>query len=85
MCATMAHVVAGHVTRTGTRADVDPQSEFMRDLKDAAGEALKSTRVGTAWTRTTWRMHGRCSATISIALSVRQRADTKVVGEAGRL
>jgi hypothetical protein len=46
----MAHVVAGHVTRTGTRADVDLQSEFMRDLKDAKGEALKSTRV-VRWPR----------------------------------
>jgi len=39
-------LVAGHVARTGTRADVDLQSEFMKDLKAAAGAALKSTRVG---------------------------------------
>jgi glyoxylase-like metal-dependent hydrolase (beta-lactamase superfamily II) len=39
-------LVAGHVTRTGTRADVDLQIEFMQDLKSAAGAALKSTRFG---------------------------------------
>jgi len=39
-------LVAGHVARTGTRADVELQSEFMKDLKAAAGAALKSTRVG---------------------------------------
>jgi hypothetical protein len=39
-------LVAGHVARTGTRADVDLQSKFMKDLKAAAGAALKSTRVG---------------------------------------
>ena len=39
-------LVAGHVARTGTRADVDLQSEFMKDLKAAAGAALKSTRFG---------------------------------------
>jgi glyoxylase-like metal-dependent hydrolase (beta-lactamase superfamily II) len=39
-------LVAGHVARTGTRADVELQSEFMKDLKAAAGGALKSTRIG---------------------------------------
>jgi hypothetical protein len=39
-------LVSGHVTRTGTRADVDLQSEFMNDLKSAAADALKTTRVG---------------------------------------
>jgi glyoxylase-like metal-dependent hydrolase (beta-lactamase superfamily II) len=39
-------LVAGHVARTGTPADVDLQSEFMSDLKAAAGGALKATRVG---------------------------------------
>jgi glyoxylase-like metal-dependent hydrolase (beta-lactamase superfamily II) len=39
-------LVSGHVTRTGTRADVDLQSDFMNELKSAAGEALKATRVG---------------------------------------
>ena len=32
--------------RTGTRADVELQSEFMKDVKAAAGTALKSTPVG---------------------------------------
>jgi glyoxylase-like metal-dependent hydrolase (beta-lactamase superfamily II) len=39
-------LVAGHVTRTGTRADVELQSEFMKDVKAAAGTALKSTPIG---------------------------------------
>jgi glyoxylase-like metal-dependent hydrolase (beta-lactamase superfamily II) len=39
-------LVSGHVTRTGTRADVELQSEFMNDLKAAAGSALGSTKVG---------------------------------------
>ena len=38
--------VGGHVTRVGTRADVELQSEFMTDLKAAASSALKSTQVG---------------------------------------
>ena len=37
-------LVAGHVMRT--RADVELQSEFMNDVKAAAGTALKSTPVG---------------------------------------
>jgi hypothetical protein len=39
-------LVAGHVARSGTRADVVLQNEFMKDLKAAAGAALKSTPVG---------------------------------------
>jgi glyoxylase-like metal-dependent hydrolase (beta-lactamase superfamily II) len=39
-------LVSGHVTRSGTRADVDLQMEFMNDLQSAAAEALKTTRVG---------------------------------------
>jgi len=39
-------LVAGHVARTGTRADVELQSEFLKDLKAAAGSALGSTKVG---------------------------------------
>ena len=39
-------LVGGHVARTGTRTDVDLQSDFMRDLKAAAGVALKATRIG---------------------------------------
>jgi len=39
-------LIAGHVARTGTRADVALQSEFMNDLKKAAGDALGSTEIG---------------------------------------
>ncbi len=39
-------LVAGHVARTGTPADVELQSEFMNDLKAAAGAALKATKPG---------------------------------------
>ena len=39
-------LVGGHVERTGTRADVDLYSEFLSDLKSAAGEALKTTKFG---------------------------------------
>jgi glyoxylase-like metal-dependent hydrolase (beta-lactamase superfamily II) len=39
-------LVAGHVARTGTKADVVLQSEFINDLKAAAGRALQSTKVG---------------------------------------
>jgi glyoxylase-like metal-dependent hydrolase (beta-lactamase superfamily II) len=39
-------LVAGHVARLGTRADVELQRHFMKDLRDSAGAALKSTRVG---------------------------------------
>ena len=39
-------LVAGHVARTGTHADVDVQSAFMGDLRNAAGQALQTTPVG---------------------------------------
>jgi hypothetical protein len=39
-------LVGGHVERTGTRADVELYSEFLSDLKNAAGEALKTTKFG---------------------------------------
>lgn len=39
-------LVSGHVTRTGTHADVALQLEFMDDLRDAAREALKHTKPG---------------------------------------
>jgi glyoxylase-like metal-dependent hydrolase (beta-lactamase superfamily II) len=39
-------LVAGHVARTGTHADVDAQAEFNRDLKAAAGRALATVRPG---------------------------------------
>ena len=32
-------IVAGHLTRLGTRADVEVQREFVRDLEMAAGKA----------------------------------------------
>ncbi|MCC8364472.1 MBL fold metallo-hydrolase [Lysobacter sp. A6] len=38
--------VGGHVERTGTHEDVDTQVAFYHDLKDAAGQALASTRPG---------------------------------------
>jgi glyoxylase-like metal-dependent hydrolase (beta-lactamase superfamily II) len=38
--------VGGHVSRTGTHADVRLQLEFMADLKSAAAAALKSTAAG---------------------------------------
>jgi hypothetical protein len=38
--------VSGHVTRTGTHADVALQLEFMGDLKNAARQALMSTKPG---------------------------------------
>jgi glyoxylase-like metal-dependent hydrolase (beta-lactamase superfamily II) len=38
--------VGGHVSRTGTHADVDRQLAFMRDLKDAAGKALGANKPG---------------------------------------
>jgi glyoxylase-like metal-dependent hydrolase (beta-lactamase superfamily II) len=40
-------LVGGHVERTGTHADADVQSEFYRDLRQAAADALASTRPGT--------------------------------------
>jgi glyoxylase-like metal-dependent hydrolase (beta-lactamase superfamily II) len=39
-------LVSGHVTRTGTHADVALQLEFMNDLKNAARQALMSTKAG---------------------------------------
>src|SRR4051812_46580726 len=39
-------VVGGHVTRVGTRADVEMQAEFYRDIKQAAATALSTTKVG---------------------------------------
>lgn len=39
-------LVSGHVTRTGTHDDVALQLEFMNDLKNAARQALMSTKPG---------------------------------------
>jgi glyoxylase-like metal-dependent hydrolase (beta-lactamase superfamily II) len=39
-------LVSGHVARVGTRADVQLQSDFINDLKAAAGEALRITKAG---------------------------------------
>ncbi|MBU1374921.1 MAG: MBL fold metallo-hydrolase [Alphaproteobacteria bacterium] len=39
-------LVGGHVTRTGTHADVRTQLEFMNDLKAAATQALQTTTPG---------------------------------------
>jgi glyoxylase-like metal-dependent hydrolase (beta-lactamase superfamily II) len=39
-------LVGGHVARTGTHADVEVQSEFMQDVKQAASAALGSTKPG---------------------------------------
>ncbi|MEP6945922.1 MAG: MBL fold metallo-hydrolase [Acidobacteriota bacterium] len=39
-------LVGGHVERTGTRADVELYSEFLKDLKNAADESLKTTQFG---------------------------------------
>ena len=39
-------LVGGHVARTGTRADVDTQAEFNRDVKQAAATALATTKFG---------------------------------------
>jgi len=38
--------VGGHVARVGTRADVDTQLEFLRDIKQAATTALATTKLG---------------------------------------
>jgi glyoxylase-like metal-dependent hydrolase (beta-lactamase superfamily II) len=38
--------VGGHVTRTGTHADVDLQAEFNQDVKQAAATALATTKPG---------------------------------------
>ena len=39
-------LVSGHVERTGTHSDVELQLEFMNDLRNAALEALKTTKPG---------------------------------------
>lgn len=39
-------LVGGHVARAGTHADVELQSEFYRDIKQAAATALATTKVG---------------------------------------
>jgi glyoxylase-like metal-dependent hydrolase (beta-lactamase superfamily II) len=39
-------LVSGHVARTGTKADVELQSQFINDLKAAAGKALQTTKPG---------------------------------------
>jgi glyoxylase-like metal-dependent hydrolase (beta-lactamase superfamily II) len=39
-------LVAGHVARIGTHADVDLQSDFLGDLKAAATKALATTKPG---------------------------------------
>jgi glyoxylase-like metal-dependent hydrolase (beta-lactamase superfamily II) len=39
-------LVAGHVARTGTHADVDLQSEFNKDVRQAAANALAATKFG---------------------------------------
>jgi glyoxylase-like metal-dependent hydrolase (beta-lactamase superfamily II) len=39
-------LVSGHVERTGTHSDVELQLEFMNDLRNAAREALKTTKPG---------------------------------------
>jgi glyoxylase-like metal-dependent hydrolase (beta-lactamase superfamily II) len=43
-------LVGGHVTRTGSRADVELQAEFMQDLRQAAATALSNTRPGEGMT-----------------------------------
>ncbi len=39
-------LVSGHVARTGSKADVERQAEFLTDLKGAALAALKETALG---------------------------------------
>jgi glyoxylase-like metal-dependent hydrolase (beta-lactamase superfamily II) len=38
-------LVSGHVARTGTHADVEMQSAFLHDLKEAAAQGLTSTKL----------------------------------------
>jgi glyoxylase-like metal-dependent hydrolase (beta-lactamase superfamily II) len=45
-------LVAGHVARTGTHADVTTQLAFIEDLKGAAQTALKTTTPGIGLTAT---------------------------------
>jgi hypothetical protein len=40
------HLVSGHVTRTGTRADVEVQVEYLADLKATAETALSAVDLG---------------------------------------
>lgn len=42
--------VGGHVARTGTHADVEVQSEFYRDIRQAAATALATTKPGEGMT-----------------------------------
>jgi glyoxylase-like metal-dependent hydrolase (beta-lactamase superfamily II) len=39
-------IVGGHVARAGTHADVELQSEFYRDIRQAAATALATTKIG---------------------------------------
>jgi glyoxylase-like metal-dependent hydrolase (beta-lactamase superfamily II) len=39
-------LVGGHVSRTGTHADVELQAEFLHDVKQAAATALATTKPG---------------------------------------
>jgi hypothetical protein len=39
-------LVAGHVARTGTHADVELQARFIEDVRQAASAALASTKFG---------------------------------------
>ena len=39
-------MAGGHVTRVGTHADVELQSEFYQDIKQAAATALATTKLG---------------------------------------
>jgi glyoxylase-like metal-dependent hydrolase (beta-lactamase superfamily II) len=39
-------LVGGHVARIGTHADVDLQAEFNRDVRQAAAQALATTKLG---------------------------------------
>lgn len=39
-------LVAGHVTRSGSRTDVEIQSDFLNDLKTTVAEAMKTTTLG---------------------------------------
>ncbi|HVF18541.1 MAG TPA: MBL fold metallo-hydrolase, partial [Steroidobacteraceae bacterium] len=43
-------LIAGHVARAGTHADVELQYQFLRELKVAAGKALAATKAGAGLT-----------------------------------
>jgi hypothetical protein len=62
-------LVSGHVTRTGTHADVALQLEFMNDLKNAARRALKPRTSGKLLLQTTTAILGLYTVTISTAWS----------------